>query len=445
MAEKRKGRMERTEEYPFDFERYIEERLREIEDLDERRFAKKVLLDGLGKMVRCMEERYERLEGRLAREAVSEENQYGIAMTVIRREHYDPTNQTLYPVDERDLDPERLARELSDENHSYLFTVFLEADDETQRIFEAGKSPGSGWQSQERRLHISRARRYREAVEGLYQVFQDNSIPWETVNTAYLDKFYDVYVEVPGTEAEEKSGKDPGKGPGKGTESIKTEKIWFGEFEERIRYEFLPLWNLEQFFFDGTDFMLPCMDGIYYEHEFLLNEKEEGDGYLIQSNEDILEIRHEEGKIILKSEKETFEDWKVLHIIGKEPLQSLDYDYSLLTNRRKDSFLRRRYGDSCNGLLTRAELFRRIMELDIQEFIEVQGYEISKEGEAYPAGEGMDWFEEEGLFPLDSRKILVLKFREIRPGHYLNSSMVRYAISRIQREVGEYRCVGVLV
>ncbi len=432
MAEKRKGRMDRTEEYPFDFERYIEERLREIEDLDERRFAKKVLLDGLGKMVRCIEERYERLEGRLAREAVSEENQYGIAMTVIRREHYDPTNQTLYPVDERDLDPERLARELSDENHSYLFTVFLEADDETQRIFEAGKSPGSGWQSQERRLHISRARRYREAVEGLYQVFQDNSIPWETVNTAYLDKFYDVYVEAPGTEAEEKSGKEP-------------EKIWFGEFEERIRYGFLPLWNLEQFFFDGTDFMLPCMDGIYYEHEFLLNEKEEGDGYLIQSNEDILEIRHEEGKIILKSEKETFEDWKVLHIIGKEPLQSLDYDYPLLTNRRKDSFLRRRYGDSRNGLLTRAELFRRIMELDIQEFIEVQGYEISKEGEAYPAWEGMDWFEEEGLFPLDSRKILVLKFREIRPGHYLNSSMVRYAISRIQREVGEYRCVGVLV
>ena len=107
--------------------------------------------------------------------------------------------------------------------------------------------------------------------------------------------------------------------------------------------------------------------------------------------------------------------------------------------------MRRRYGDSRNGLLTRAELFRRIMELDIQEFIEVQGYEISKEGEAYPAGEGMDWFEEEGLFPLDSRKILVLKFREIRPGHYLNSSMVRYAISRIQREVGEYRCVGVLV
>ena len=32
-------------EYPFDFERYMEERLREIDDLDERKFAKKLLLE----------------------------------------------------------------------------------------------------------------------------------------------------------------------------------------------------------------------------------------------------------------------------------------------------------------------------------------------------------------------------------------------------------------
>ena len=35
-------------EYPFDFDRYIAEQLREIDDLDERIFAKKVLMEGLG-------------------------------------------------------------------------------------------------------------------------------------------------------------------------------------------------------------------------------------------------------------------------------------------------------------------------------------------------------------------------------------------------------------
>ena len=34
-------------EYPFDFEAYIQERMKEIDDWDERRFAKTVLLDGL--------------------------------------------------------------------------------------------------------------------------------------------------------------------------------------------------------------------------------------------------------------------------------------------------------------------------------------------------------------------------------------------------------------
>lgn len=44
-------------EYPFDFQRYIEVRLREIDDLEERRFAKEVLLHGLGKAISCTEER----------------------------------------------------------------------------------------------------------------------------------------------------------------------------------------------------------------------------------------------------------------------------------------------------------------------------------------------------------------------------------------------------
>ena len=52
-------------DYPFDFERYIEKRLREIEDLDERKFAKEVLLEGLGKVIRCTEQKYKELERRV--------------------------------------------------------------------------------------------------------------------------------------------------------------------------------------------------------------------------------------------------------------------------------------------------------------------------------------------------------------------------------------------
>lgn len=61
-------RLSAVMEYPFDYKRYIEKRLREIEDLEERRFAKTVLLEGLEKMIQCMEEKYRNLEQRIYNE-----------------------------------------------------------------------------------------------------------------------------------------------------------------------------------------------------------------------------------------------------------------------------------------------------------------------------------------------------------------------------------------
>lgn len=78
-------------EYPFDFERYMEERLREIDDLDERQFAKKLLIEGLGKVISCTEEKYRQLERRVYEELEIADNQYESVMTIINRSHYDPT------------------------------------------------------------------------------------------------------------------------------------------------------------------------------------------------------------------------------------------------------------------------------------------------------------------------------------------------------------------
>ena len=98
MAEKKKGWQNGIEEYPFDFGRYIEERLREIPDLDERRFARKVLLDGLGRGIRCMEEKYKQLEQRVYEELQPEGNRYETVITIVEKQHYDLRNQTLFPI-----------------------------------------------------------------------------------------------------------------------------------------------------------------------------------------------------------------------------------------------------------------------------------------------------------------------------------------------------------
>lgn len=428
-------------EYPFDFERYIEGRLREIDDLDERRFAKEVLLEGLGKVIRCTEEKYRKLERRVYEEIEIEDSQYEAVMTIIKRENYDPTNGTLFPVVEEDLEEKRLTKMLSSEQRLYLGTVFLQSDATTTRafrdteIFHGTVVSESGERDAE--LMIQPAGRYRSRMESLYQIFQDNRVPWETVNTSYLDQFFDVFL-LPGSEQAESINRHE-------TVSLKDIKIRFGIFSDDILYDRIPLWNMEWISFASADFMLPCMNGIYYEHEFSLEDTENRDGYLIQSNEDILEIRHEKEQIVIKSQKEIFEGWRALHLVQRETVRSLDYDMPILTNHKRDSFLRRYSERSHVNLTTKTDLFRRIMELDIREYIEVVGYEICDNKNDYPILESMNWFVKDELFPMESRKVLLLQFEAKRPGYFLNDSIVRFVISQMQLEIGEYRCVGEIV
>lgn len=424
-------------EYPFDFERYIEERLREIDNIDERQYAKKILVEGLGKLIRCTEDKYLQLEKRIFEELEIGANQYETVMTIVNRNHYDPTNNTLYPVDDADMEIEKLAESLSNESQVWVGSIFLKINEQNRGRVEGVQSftgiLNDNGRYQEARFYIKPAKRYRDIMERLYQVFQDNHIPWETINTAYLDKFYDVFICIEELE-KEKIPKFP--------ENI---EIDFGEFKEFVCYDLIPLWNMEWVKFDSADFMVPSINGIYYEHEFSLEDKEEGDGYLIESSEDILEIRHEKNKIVIKSEKETFENWKALHIIQKDTMRSLDYIEPLVSNHKNDSFIRRYAENSRAQLMTKTDLFRRIMELDIRDYIEVVGYEICSNGKDFPTKEGMNWFVRDELFPMESRKVLLLNFKEKEPGHYLNDSMVRFVISQIQLEISEYRCEGVMV
>lgn len=427
-------------EYPFDFDRYIEERLREIDKLDERRFAKTVLLEGLGRVIGCTEKKYRELEQRIYKEIEMESNQYETVMTIVRRNHYDPTNGTLYPVIPEDLDEKKQAEALSADGMLCLGTVFLELNQAGikqmtgMKKFEGSVSIKGETRSAE--FFIRPAGRYRDMMECLYQVFQDNRIPWETVNTGYLDKFYDVYMDASSLRSMEDVIP--------GTLVLADTDIRFGEFGEHVLYERIPLWNLDWVTFDSADFMLPCVSGIYFEHEFSLEDQEEKDGYLIRSNEDIPEIRHETGRIVIKSQAETFEGWKALRIIRRETVRSLDYTEPIVSNHKRDTFFRRFSSHGSVQLMTKTDLFRRIMELDIRDYIEAVGYEIRDNARDYPASEGMNWFVRDELFPMESRKVLLLKFEEKQKGSYLSDSMIRFVISQMQLEISEYRCVGVM-
>ena len=81
-----------------DLQQHIRKRLTEIENLDERKDAREILLEGLVPIFERMEKRYLDLENQIKREIEIPNEKYAVSMTVIKQKDYDPINGTLYPV-----------------------------------------------------------------------------------------------------------------------------------------------------------------------------------------------------------------------------------------------------------------------------------------------------------------------------------------------------------
>ena len=206
----------------------------------------------------------------------------------------------------------------------------------------------------------------------------------------------------------------------------------------------IPLWNIQWITFDAESFLdVEGNDG-HYVHEFLLRNKR-GE-YLIQKNEDIERIVHEDNRIVIVSKKEVFEGWKILHMNQDICVNYAGYEAPLLSNHRKCSFFSQCLRKTNAKVMTKLDLFRRIMELDIHHYIEVIDCEICDNIDNIMQWEDMNWFiEEEYLFPVQSRRILLLKFKEKIPGYYLNDSFIKFAVSQIQLEIAEYKCIGISI
>lgn len=162
-------------EYPFDFNRYIEERLREISDLEEREFAKLVLAGGLSRMIEDTEIKYQQLEKQVYEELEIDKNHYETVMTIVKRDCYDPNNQSLYPLFEQDLNEGKLKQSLSIDNKMWIGTIFMEMDEDKIHKFQNSKYATGLLEADgtEERVsyQILPAVRYRNMIEEMYQIF----------------------------------------------------------------------------------------------------------------------------------------------------------------------------------------------------------------------------------------------------------------------------------
>lgn len=429
-------------EYDFNFSEYMEKRLNGIKDIEERKFANDYVKDTFEKIIEITEQKYEMLEKSVYDEFKLLDEKYGINMTLTKKEDFSYTNDTLFPVCFEDLKENKVTLDDAINNKAYLKTLFFEGTEKDMQNFKNKNIEGKIYASTGEyycTFKIVRAKRYFEKVVNLYELFNYNYILWTTVNTAFIDRLYDVVIE----EIEEididlkKSNVD--------YIQIDFNSLDINE-KSKIEEDLIPIWNIEEIRLSSAEFMKPFIDEKYYEHSIDLKEYGLENGYLLGINDDILSLKFEEDKIVIKSKVEIFENWLAYKIINKDPIKSLGYNYPMLDNKKKENFSRRYLSSNKTNLKTEFDYIRKINELSIERYIAYVGYEIlSREyiNHFEILENNMNSFVKEGIFAYDDRKILLFKFEILNKNYFFNDSIIRFVISQLQLDESEYTCVGI--
>ena len=141
--------------------------------------------------------------------------------------------------------------------------------------------------------------------------------------------------------------------------------------------------------------------------------------------------------------KETFENWCAYRFVRQLDVDSYGYHYRILGNQKKENFtdcLVARYGQ---GIHTKTEIFRILEGLDVGAYIKMIDCCIKEHESEECFSADMNWFIQEEIFPMETRRILELQFIKQNEGEkkaYYAEDMLRYALSQIQLFLDEYKC-----
>ena len=419
----------------FDIKKYVKDRLSEIKEEDEYVFAKSVLYDGLYRMSEVFEERYKSLYKKVYDELESKEESYEIAILLLSKNE-NTFLRMFFPISDLDVIEDKEAdikegfKEECMEDKNSIKTVYLNATDSVCKAFLQENIRVSFTNNKEKHTLLvqpKKALRYRKEVGKLYETFSYNGLRWNTVNTAYLDRFFDIDL----------SGLP---------QNARDVEVDYGKYADMIEEELYPVWNIEKNVFKSSTFLSPSKDGLYYEREMIRQKDKEIILRLIQKTGGMVGIRQEEEKIIVKSYEESYSDLEGYNIFDIRYTKE-ELPIGLISNKRKEGMIGRLLNKAKEKIHTEAEIERIIEELDIGEYVSLKSCERLATNKAFLEEmkilPDMNNFTNENFQLTDESPKLILRFLRNSDSN-LCEAMVRYAISQLQISFDEYICIGVL-
>lgn len=422
----------------------IYQKLNDIEDLQDRTILKKVLNSLFIALEEYSRKRIDDLEERVFKELNYSQEKYYIFSTITKRESIDPTNEFLFPMlikdlEEKTYDISEIIENIKEKIETKMFKVFLKCDYLTFKNITQSKKIFNGKIETTKRSYkgyftLRKNSEYYEKIIQIYKSFIDNKIPWVTVNTAYISKFADVVL----LECEEEIASD---------EIITSISIDYGVHNKYIEQDMVPLWNIKKVSLKSSGFPMPCEDSVNFEHIISLQKEGADHGYLVQHHSSNIEyIVRNENSLIISSPNEEAQVYDTLKLVAPVESKIEKYQYEIVSNARKSTFIGRLSLKAGNSIKTKGELARIISSFQVSEYLEFQYVKLEIESDISKAGTyDMNYFIADEIREDYGKKVLVLYFKAVDSDNYLTSDILSFIVSEIQLLYPEYKCEGRLI
>ncbi|WP_167492619.1 normocyte-binding protein [Lysinibacillus tabacifolii] len=413
------------------------ERLKKIENLEQRQLLKDIVSGVFVNLIDYQEEMNKKLEERIFNEIDDHENRYDIYTTLSAREDVDPIHDCLFPICPTDLEDtnlniEHLLESIKNNELATLMTLFLECDSieiqhllAQRRIFNGHLVTSHGLV--EIKLRLTQNNRYVQKIKDLYSIFQINGLPWKTINHPFVNKFVDVKLIGCPTLNEDVE--------------IFEVTIDLEEYEQQKRLNMVPLWNLQRHEVKNSGFPFPAIDRINYEHVLSLRKTGTQHGYLIDTEEDnIRYIKRSDSELTIVSPQDQSGVWQLLKIAKVEKDQVGNLTYELVSNRRNEHFMHKLSSKYNVNISTKGEIIRLINSFEVADNLELLRIDIL-EGQVenrnfvYP-------FLKDPTEDASHKKTMLLQFLSKQDKDFITNDVLGFLLAEVQRYFTEYKCVG---
>ena len=421
----------------------IREKLDNMNDLQQRKILKELMSEVFEEIIDYQESMNQEIESRAFNEIKDIESNYDIQATIVKRDKIDLLDDFLFPIIEEDReeikhDKEKVIDKLQKGENVLLTKVFVKKSYlEIEQLKKSNKTFAGSIISEDREIPITISlefnNEYLKEEKKLYDIFMENSVKWKTVNNPYIRKFFNV--EISGYE-----------GNIDDLENFEEIKFNLENLGEDMFVDYIPVWNIERTKQKGEGFPLPAEDKVNYEHVLSFEAIGPENGYLLTSdNIDVKSKKRTEKNLIIISSESNSVEWNILKIVQKNKIRDEEFDFDIMSNKRKDTFVNRAFHKRNKVIRSFSELYRIVDSFKEIEDINLVDVEINNAlKEEVNSTYDFNFYIMDEIRTNKYRDIMVLKFDGCQAG-YLNYDLISFLVSEIQMYFPEYICKGEIV